>query len=188
MSSSVSAGPLTYDVVPMTPTQDAPSASNYVMTGTITTDGKLGGLQPADVIDWSISLDGPQPFLFSPSNPGASVGPNLFFLRATDTSLNVVAAQFLRFAFFAADNSDPNCSHCQQVLRWGYGGSGVWYTFGDSFDYDPSVGAYHDYGGVMPIIAIRIPEPSSWALAATAAMGIGWQRRSKKIITIPHGS
>ncbi len=77
-------------------TVDPVTLSNgYNVSGFIETNGNLGELVPADIIDYQIDVSGPVPYSFLPSNPGANVviAPNSLGqgLLASTTDLSVSA-------------------------------------------------------------------------------------------------
>jgi hypothetical protein len=168
--------PLTYDVgVTLAPPGLPP---NYVVTGTITTNGTLGSLRPSDFISWSITVDGPRPYVFQPGNPGASIAPEAVYASLTTLE---TSGHFGSFWLYAKENKFPNCSDCRENLGWrGFAGDVIYFSY-DSADFDPAIehavanlGTYY-----RATIATRIPEPFGFA---TLLIGIGilaslWRER-----------
>ena len=80
------------EATPITYTLSYAIASDQV-TGTITTDGTIGNLNPANVTSWSFTETGSNPFSISSLNPGAFIlcqrigSPNSCGLTATTSAL-----------------------------------------------------------------------------------------------------
>lgn len=173
----VAGAPLTYDigVVNLAPPGSAP---NYVVTGTITTNGALGRLIPSDIVSWSIAVNGPRDYTFHPGNPGALIDPQRVFASLTTLE---TSGQFGALWFYANENTLPNCTDCRENLGWrGFAGDVVYYYY-DSADNDPTFAyALADLGSVYSTtIATRVPEPVgfSMALLSTAIFVSSWRRR-----------
>jgi hypothetical protein len=112
---SISAAPIAYDVVRLTLVNESGLPPEHVVTGTITTNGKFGRLTKTDVIDWSISVEGPRPYHFHPGNPGAE--PLVGWVDASLTEITT-QGQFGDLFIQADDNTVPNCMNCTQSLHW----------------------------------------------------------------------
>ncbi len=110
----ISATPLTYELGPITLVsyEGLPHVEEHVVTGTITTNGTIGRLNSTDFVDWSISVEGPRPYTFQPSNPGAQV-----LSGWVDASLTKITAegQFGELFVRAYDNTIANCTGCAMV-------------------------------------------------------------------------
>ena len=133
----VRGAPLTYDVgvINMTNVFSPGSMPDYVVTGTITTNGTIGYLGPSDFISWSITVNGPRPYTFHHGNPGAVINPTDVY--ASSTTLET-SGQFVRLWFLANENTLPSCAECRQNLGWrGFAGDVLYYSY-DSADNDPA--------------------------------------------------
>jgi hypothetical protein len=181
---SVSGAPLTYHIGPLIleSVPGIPSPEEYIVTGTITTNGMIGVLQSTDFLSWSISVEGPRSYTFHPSNPGATLlvgtlpGANSVVASATEIT---AYGQFGDFFVRAYDNTVPNCTNCQQSLKWsGWGPAFLDYLHYDNGGSDdgpyfrparasvPSNPAL-DHGA---IVATRVvPEPACWLSAVVGA-------------------
>lgn len=87
--------------------------------GYITTNGTIGQLEAADIVDYEVSVGGKLPYVFSPSNPAADVDIRNV-VEATRTVIQ--AGPGFRasngLAFNALDNTLPDCTDCEQNLEW----------------------------------------------------------------------
>ena len=87
-----------YHVVPLTFSDGAGGV--YELTGTITTNGTLGLLQPSDIVDYEVDLSGL--YSFSPSNPAAEITAH-GGIEASANQISFVSPG--GFGFTAYDNS-----------------------------------------------------------------------------------
>jgi hypothetical protein len=152
--------------------------ADYVVTGTITTNGTIGSLDPSDIISWSIYVDGPRPYTFHPGNPGARVDPSDVFASLTTLE---TSGHFGWLWFFANENTLPNCSDCRQQLGWTSWPSGeVYYNYYDG-DGEPFFApAIADLDTVLRApIAVRVPEPPGFitAFLSVAILAIVWRQK-----------
>jgi hypothetical protein len=65
-ASVVSATPITYELIPVN------GAQGSTLTGSVTTDGTLGSVLLADILDWSFTSTGALAFSIDKSSPGSS--------------------------------------------------------------------------------------------------------------------
>ena len=168
VATPVAAEPLTYNVGPYNLVFDAPPPNHaeYVVSGTITTNGKIGHLEATDFLSWSISVDGPLSYAFHSGNPGAVVYPSDVSTTLTEIT---TFGQFGDLSISAFDNTVPGCTDCEQRVQWtGWGIGHLDYIYYDRADSMPPL---HAARYVYPltfsptIIATRaIPEPTSLAL------------------------
>ncbi len=163
------ATPLTYDIGRFTlltsPSQ--PNPQQHIVTGTITTNGKIGRLESTDFLSWSISVDGPSPYSFHPGNPGPWLEPS--DVDASLTGITTVG-QFGWLFIGAFDNTAR-----APWLKWsGWGTGGLSYIY-----YGPQFREANSFvPGYPVIIATRVvPEPSGWlAVVVGIAIFIGAYR------------
>ena len=159
------AEPITYDVGTVTLYYPAPPtpALDYVLRGTITTNGTIGPLSASDFISWSLQVDGPIPFNFHPGNPNASVTPS--FASASPDALTI-SGQF--GSLFIETEETPGCTDCLKRVFWRAWGIGdvSYQTYSD----DGVLFATSGFTGDDPFVfATRVPEPSSIITALVAA-------------------
>jgi hypothetical protein len=164
-----------------------PNREEYVVTGTITTNGKIGVLESTDFLSWSVSVEGPRPYTFHPGNPGSTlfVGTPV---TASSTELTT-EGQFGDLFIRAYDNTVPNCTNCQQSLKWsGWGPGFLDYLHYDNVGSDgPHFRPARAYVPGLPglsfgaIIATRVvPEPACWLSAVVGVTLLaGLWRRTK---------
>lgn len=166
IAASTFAEPITYDVGTIGLTETGSGMPEYVVRGTITTNGTLGPLDASDFVSWSLTVDGPVPYYFHPGNLGAAIDPS--DVRAS-TDLLTTSGQFGWLFVSAESDPTPSCSFCVKRVGWKswvFGGVGYQnyrvghaplFTASAEFDSSPFF-----------IIGRRIPEPLS---AATTLIG-----------------
>jgi hypothetical protein len=183
--SGASDGSITYNVEPSL------LSDGYMLEGGhITTNGTLGHLNPADILDYEVRVVGPTPYVFTPSSPSSSILMMIGTVSATSTVMmfpeidEPPSAGGL--AFVAEDNTGPGCSDCKQFLLW----SSMWfplgpkesvirYHFSDRTDSIPFVDARHDFPDQTYLLVATVPEPSTimLSLLATCVGFLGSRRK-----------
>jgi len=160
MGEHLSADPITYDIG----TINFPGG--HTATGTITTNGMIGPLSPADFTAWTVNVVGPTPFVFTDASPTTSL--QVFDVSASATLL--LSSEF--FAINDIDNSSPDCTDCFQVIAWADSFDQLLYHHIDQdiiSDSTPSVVENLFLPGSPLTIGVAIiPEPTTSALALAA--------------------
>ena len=157
---AATAGSFVYDVVPVTLT-DVNSGDQYSVSGTITTNCINCILTEANITEYSVDVAGPLSFIFTENNPGQSLIVNDVMASPTELSTTSV------LSLDAADNSNPDCTGCDQSMSWAIlTQAQILYVYIDGDDLEPLVIA--DSTPTSPnddiLIATRIPEPTSLGL------------------------
>jgi hypothetical protein len=146
--------------------------NGYSLTGTITTDGKVGSLAATDFQSWSITVTG-GPNAFSASGTGIGVNGilnGLIMANANGTiimadpgpaGLNELVLSDAAFKQVAWQEGGNGMSLSNLYSSQGL--SGVWVSF-------PSDTAL---GGSPWIIAQAVPEPSSLVLVSLSVVSLG---------------
>ena len=112
-------------------------SGGYTATGTITTNGTLGILDPLDIISWNIVVTGATPYTFLSTSPGAGISPSIS--AASPTSIATTAI----FELLAQDNSvDLGCLICHESFQWRNSNDRVTYSVLDLADSVPNVEAF----------------------------------------------
>jgi hypothetical protein len=169
------AQPITYDVgtVYLYDQSDPTQALDYVLRGTITTNGNIGPLSASDFISWSLQVDGPIPFNFHPGNPNSSVSPSDASASPDELS---ISGQFGWLFIQTAET--PSCSDCLKRVFWRTWGTGD-VSYQNYSDDDVLFTTSGVVGGDPFVFATRIPEPLGLAMALFgAAFMIGFTARS----------
>lgn len=143
------------------------------VTGFVTTDGTLGTIQNANLVDWSLLLkDGSTTFTLTGPLSGNNSAQNNFGLTATATTLSVSLTSGWRL-------QNP-CVTCGGP--WLYFNSGgtpdIWLSAGGAqINVTPASGTY-----VVGTVAAptAVPEPSSVALAALGFAAVLWKKRTQR--------
>jgi|GEM_PF-6582023 len=171
-------------------------SSGYSMSGFIKTNGTLGDLAPADILDYEINVTGGSiPYQFTPMNPGASISIGFGGVLLADPSLLVNVDLFAgsptqSFTIEAADSSDPNCvfSPCTQTIRWGaiHGSDNT-----ISYDYEDDISTLADGIAVTAVgsqqLVASVPEPSAFmflSLVGFFGVGTSWWRNRRTQMSI----
>jgi hypothetical protein len=144
--------------------------SSVVVTGSITTNGKIGILSSADILGYSISVQ-------QPSNPGAPAET----LSNTDP---VGAGFFVLGNYLTATSSAISWNFAQGVGAEAsiYGSNTItqWHLYTNRIDVDFAGIEYASYrNGIEQIAVANVPEPGSLVLLACAGAGMAWQRKRR---------
>ena len=123
-----------YEVVPVTMFHVF-TGEPFELSGTITTDGTLGPLDPNNIVNYEISVAGSLPYIFSPLNPGSKSEMPIGVVEATSLELLLTGGNSVFYSAFMAGGRSPSCP----CWRW-YGG---W-----TDDEDECVGSCIGIGGV----------------------------------------
>ena len=136
----------------------------YTASGTITTTGRLGNITRADIMTYDIVVDGPTPYAFVPSNPGAVIRTHSVTASPTELTTSNL------FVIGAVDNSTAACTNCTQDLKWQELGDAVSYEYIDWDGFVPNIVAELPVSGQPVQIAVVIPEPAAFTLAMLAVV------------------
>jgi hypothetical protein len=168
-------------------------SGGYAVSGGFIETDSLGSITEANIIDYSINVTGPFPYVFTPLNPGANVDTTLpagttAELSASNTSLKLSKQAdhsfFVRLRFSASDNSfHPDCVSCDLSVGFvtqvssGEDVNFVSLSMEDFSDSDPFINVISaGQPGNMIQIGTYVPEPSTFLLACVAC-GIAIFRR-----------
>lgn len=159
-----------------------------MIAGFVTTDGTLGALFPANILDYEIDVTGPTPYKFVPSSPFAFEIVDGVSATATDLSVDIETSvggvNF--FSFEAQDNADPACQACVQRVNWtnqnpvtGSIGSFAGYSFSDQ-DAVPSNSDATTLSQPQEVIVVAsVPEPASIMLSLFGLFVVGLATRKR---------
>jgi hypothetical protein len=167
---------LTYKITPVNL-----AASGITFTGTLTTDGTLGALTEADLIDWSVDVAGPIAFTITPAN--SQLFDTVF--RGVTASADEIRVAFpdgvLQFVLIAPFTTTvAACGDCEesdvQLFRSDFGRNTQGFVLRDFDDGDPS---FEDFQGPVVtggetsyLAAVVVPEPASSMLLAVGLAGL----------------
>lgn len=155
-----------------------PSAS---VTGFIETDGTIGTIAAANIVDWTITLTSPNlasgsPFTFSHAGNRTEIsGANV---SATATDLLYDFASPTYGYFILQDNLSTGNWLCIINDTGCYGGTGAqigWAPGGVNAEFLPGTGSY-SFAAVSE--AVAVPEPGILALLGLGLVGMGFARRN----------
>jgi hypothetical protein len=172
---------LTYQITPVNL-----AASGTTFTGTLTTDGTLGALTEANLVDWSIVVSGPIAFTITPANSqlfdivfqGVSASPDEIRVAFPDGVL-----QFDLIAPFTT--TVAACGNCEesgvQLFRSDFGRNIQGLSLHDFDDGDPF---FQDFQGPVVtggetsyLAATVVPEPASALLVVVGLAGLACRAR-----------
>ena len=179
------ASALTYRITPVNL-----AASGITFTGTITTDGTLGPLTDANLVDWNVAVSGPIAFTITPAN--SQLFDTVF--RGVTASADEIRVAFpdgvLQFVLIAPFTTTvAACGDCEesdvQLFRSDFGRNTQGFALRDFDDGAPSLenfqGPVVTGGETSYLAAVVVPEPASAVLVglglAGLACGAGRARR-----------
>jgi len=163
--------------------------SGATFEGTVTTDGTLGSLAPANLVDWSVDVSGPLDFTITPAN--SALNSTVFsMVSASETEIRVAfpdgVFQFNLIGPFTT--TVPECSSCfegaVQLFRSDFERNIQGLDLHDEDDSDPSI---NDFQG--PVVAENetsylaatiVPEPSPRLLGIAAIAAIALLTRLRR--------
>lgn len=153
LATSTASADVHYAVVPYT------LSDGYAITGgTITTNDALD-----TIIGWDVEVTGPRGYVFSDTNPGATLLPDEFAISPTEITIADLFGNSTGFA--ALDNSDADCTDCRQSLSYIIGSPTTSYLILDFADNDPNISGQFTHNLSLGItVATVVPEPTSLAL------------------------
>jgi hypothetical protein len=172
---------LTYQITPVNL-----AASGTTFTGTLTTDGTLGALTEANLVDWNIAVSGPIAFTITPVNSqlfdvvfqGVSASPDEIRVAFPDGVF-----QFDLIAPFTT--TVAACGDCEesavQLFRSDFGRNIQGFSLRDFDDGDPF---FEDFQGPVVtggdtsyLAATVVPEPTGALLFGVGLAGLAWAVR-----------
>lgn len=174
---------LTYQITPVNL-----AASGASFTGTITTDGTLGALTPANLVDWSVVVAGPVAFTITPAN--SELNDTVFAMVSASSAEVRVAFPDGNFQFNLIDpfTTLPECSDCRegvvQLFRSDFGRNVQGLSLRDLVDSDPLIEDFQDPvvtgDATFYVAATLVPEPRLALLLAAGLIGLRFVARRAK--------
>ena len=168
------AAPITYNIV------EHPALQNgHTLTGSITTDGTLGPLDPSNIVSWIVDVDGPLSFTLSSDNPSAycDLNPYHDYVIATEDSIELV----MDVSYFELLDGDY-----KPRVYWGTSGGFVNYLAYDSLGNEAWNIFVDNFTATWTIATAEsncaVPEPSTFALLSIGLLSIGgYATRKRKV-------
>jgi len=173
------AGQIIYDI------QNYPADQNgHTVSGTITTDGITGQLAQADILSWTVTIDGTQ--TFGSTDVGAlTIVQGDVQASPTSLTMGIPPTGFNELDLRSGFNTPPPSTvsglvylrpapapASPAIYEGDFNGAPLWVTT------DPTMGGTDPW--VLAVVpASAVPEPSSlWLLgtAITAGLAYGWSR------------
>jgi hypothetical protein len=169
-ASRVSAATITYSLI--NNLLDDQGDGSGQLTGTIVTDGTIGTLTTADILDWSITVQiGASAAVISPAN---SVLSPIDSLGVTATPTQLIFDYDIFNGYF--DFSTPSDTQAFWI-----GGSVTNGSIGGFIDSSEIAGSFNDLNGSVVIAQVTaVPEPSTWAMMILGFAGIGFMASRRK--------
>jgi PEP-CTERM motif len=169
-ASRVSAATITYSLI--NNLLDDQGDGSGQLTGTIVTDGTIGTLTTADILDWSITVQiGASAAVISPAN---SVLSPIDSLGVTATPTQLIFDYDIFNGYF--DFSTPSDTQAFWI-----GGSVTNGSIGGFIDSSEIAGSFNDLNGSVVIAQVTaVPEPSTWAMMILGFCGLGFMAYRRK--------
>jgi hypothetical protein len=161
-------------------------SSGEAFTGTITTDGTIGLLTPANLLDWNVEVSGPLSFTVTPAN--SQLNDTVFSM--VSASADEIRAAFpngtFQFILVGTLTPDiPECSNCDegavQLFRSDLGRNHQGFFIDDLDDGVPHVDDFQTpvvTGGADSYLAATIvPEPARTLMLGVGLLALGCAAR-----------